>query len=97
MIIRVVEEEEVCPIVLICQVLIQTRVDDGGERIGVTLVGYMAENVRLGKKEEEALHCDGHNNNDGGYRGGGEGEVAVSLLLNLEAARGGRIMLFSDD
>jgi hypothetical protein len=34
-----VEEEEISTIVLICQVLIHPRVDDGGKRSGMTLVG----------------------------------------------------------
>ncbi len=67
------EDEEVCAIVLICQVLIQPGVDDGGKRSGMTLVGYVADNLRLGKEEEEALRLDGHDNNNDGYRGG-EGE-----------------------
>jgi hypothetical protein len=32
----------------------------------------VADNVRLGKEEEEALRCKGHDDNDNdGYRGGG--------------------------
>jgi hypothetical protein len=34
----------------------------------------VAENVRLGKEEEEALHCKGNGDNNDGYRGrGGRG------------------------
>ncbi len=54
MVVQVVEEEEVRAVVLIRQVLIQPRVDDGENRIGVKLLGYVADN-RLGKEEEEAL------------------------------------------
>jgi hypothetical protein len=67
------EEEEVLPSVLICQVLIQPGVDDGGKRSGMRLVGYVPDNLRLGKEEEEALRLDGHNDNNDGYRGGGGG------------------------
>ncbi len=46
----------------------------------------MAENIRLGKEEEETLHCEGNGNKDDGYRGkggrGGEGEV------DMEGRRG---------
>ncbi len=36
----------------------------------------MAENVRLGKEEEEALRREGDGDDDNGYRGrGGEGGV----------------------
>jgi hypothetical protein len=39
----------------------------------------VAENTRLGKKEEEALRCEGDGDDDDGYRGRGwrgrEGEV----------------------
>jgi hypothetical protein len=73
MVICVVEEEEVHTVVLICQVLIQPGVDDVGKRSGMTLVGYEADKVRLGKKEEEALRQDGHDDNNNGYRGGGGG------------------------
>jgi hypothetical protein len=47
-----------------------TRSGQWGKRSGVTLVGYVADNVRLGKEEEEALRLDGHENGDDGYRGG---------------------------
>ncbi len=67
------EEEEVHAIALICQVLIQPGVDDGGKRSGVMLVGYLADNLRRGKGEEEALRLDGHDDDKGGYRGGGKG------------------------
>ncbi len=34
----------------------------------------MADNIRLGKEEEEALRCEGNGNNNNGYRGrGGRG------------------------
>jgi hypothetical protein len=40
---------------------------------------YVEENIRLGKKEEEALRCEGDGDNNNGCRGrggrGGEGEV----------------------
>jgi hypothetical protein len=36
----------------------------------MTLVGYVADNIRLGKEEEEVLHREGHDSNDNGYRGG---------------------------
>ncbi len=39
MVVRVVEEEEVHAVVLICQVLIQLGVDNGGKRSSLTLVG----------------------------------------------------------
>jgi hypothetical protein len=46
----------------------------------------VAENIRLGKEEEETLHCEGNGNKDDGYRGkggrGGEGEV------DMEGRRG---------
>ncbi len=46
----------------------------------------MAENIRLGKKEEEALRCKGDGDDDDGYRGRGgrgrEGEV------DMEGRRG---------
>ncbi len=67
------EEEEVRAPVLTRQVLIQPGVDNGGKRSGVTLVGYVTDYLRLEKEEEEALHLDGHDNNDDGYRGGGGG------------------------
>ncbi len=72
-VVHVGEEEEVRTIVLICQVLIQPKVDNGGKRIGMTLVGYVADNLRLGKEEEEALRLDGHDDDNDGYRGGGGG------------------------
>jgi hypothetical protein len=70
-VICMVKEEEVCAIVLICLVPIQPGVYDGGKRSGVMLVGYVADNVRLGKDEEEALCHEGKDDNDDGYRGGG--------------------------
>ncbi len=42
----------------------------GGKGVtGVMLVGYVADNVRLGKEEEKALHCKGHDDSNNGYRG----------------------------
>ncbi len=52
MVVHVGEEEEVHAPVLIHQVLIQLGVDEGGKRSSVTLVGYVADNLRLGKEEE---------------------------------------------
>jgi hypothetical protein len=92
-VICMVEEEEVCAIVLICQVLIQPGVDDGGKRSGVMLVGYVADNIRLGEEEEEALHCDGHNNNNNGYRGGeggGRGGKGGGVAWRGRGGRRGR-------
>jgi hypothetical protein len=40
-VILVVEEEEVSAVVLVCQVLIQLGVDDGGKRSSVRLVGLL--------------------------------------------------------
>ncbi len=44
----------------------------------------MAENVRLGNEEEEALQCEGDSNNNDCFRGrgGGEGE------MDMEERRG---------
>ncbi len=44
-----VEEEEVRNFVLICQVLIQPGVDDGGKRSSVTLVGLRGKQRQAGK------------------------------------------------
>jgi hypothetical protein len=46
---RVVEEEEVHTVVLICQVLTQPGVDDGGKRSGVTLVGLRGRQRQAGE------------------------------------------------
>jgi hypothetical protein len=62
-----VEEEEVCAIVLIPQVLIQPRVDNWGLRSSVMSVGLHG---RQHQAEEGLLH-KGDNNNGDGCRGGG--------------------------
>ncbi len=85
-VVRMVVEEEVRAIVLICHFLIQPGVDDGGKRSGMTLVGYVADNVRLGKEEEEVLRHDGHNNNNDGWCGaslGGAQSNVFSPTLRL--------------
>jgi hypothetical protein len=43
------EEEEVCAVVLIPQVLIQPGVDDGGKRSSVTLVGLRGRQCKAGE------------------------------------------------
>jgi hypothetical protein len=48
----------------------------------------MADNVRLGKEEEEALHCKGNNNDDNSYRGGG-GEGEMEGEVDKEGEGGG--------
>ncbi len=50
-----VEDEEVRAVVLVHQVLIQPGVDNEGKRSGMTSGGYVADNVRLGKEEEETV------------------------------------------
>ena len=61
-------------VVLICQVLIQPGVDDGGKRSCVTLVGLLGRQRQAGEEEEEALRHEGDGDNDDGYRGrGGRG------------------------
>jgi hypothetical protein len=47
--VRVVEEEEVCATVLICQVLIQLRVGDGGKRSSMMLVGLRGRQRQAGE------------------------------------------------
>jgi hypothetical protein len=59
---------KVCAIVLICQVLIQPGVDDGGKRSGVTLVGLCDRQRQAG---EGGGGGKGDGNNDDGYRGRG--------------------------
>jgi hypothetical protein len=49
MVVRVVEEEEVCAVVLICQVLIQLGVDNKGKRSSVTLVGLRGRQRQAGE------------------------------------------------
>ena len=48
-VVRVVEEEEICAVVLICQVLIQLGVDDGGKRSSVKLVGLRGRQRQAGE------------------------------------------------
>ncbi len=47
-VICVVEEEEVRTVLLICQVLIQLGVGDGGKRSSVTLVGLRGRQCQAG-------------------------------------------------
>ncbi len=79
---RVVEEKEICAVALIRQVLIQLGVDNGGKRSSAWhWWGNVADDIRLGKEEEEVWHrkCNGDDDNDdddgygGGGRGGGDG------------------------
>jgi hypothetical protein len=77
-VVRVVEEEEIHAVALIRQVLIQLGVDNGGKRSSAWCWwDYVADNIRLGKEEEEPRHrkCDNddNDNDDDGYRGGGRG------------------------
>ncbi len=48
-VICVVEEEEICTVALICQILIQLGVDDGGKRSSVTLVGLRGRQCQAGE------------------------------------------------
>ncbi len=49
MVVRMVEEEEVCAVVLIHQVLIQLGVDDGGKRSSKMLVGLRGRQRQAGE------------------------------------------------
>ncbi len=49
MVIRMVEEEEVSAIVLVCQVPIHPGLDDGGKRSGVILVGLHGSQRQAGE------------------------------------------------
>ncbi len=49
MVICMVVEEEVSAIVLLCQVQIHSRVDNGGKRSGVTLVGLRGSQRQAGE------------------------------------------------
>ncbi len=48
-VVRVVEEEKVRAVVLICQVLIQLRVDNGGKRSSMTLVRLRGRQRQAGE------------------------------------------------
>jgi hypothetical protein len=49
MVICVVEEEEICAVVLIHQVLIQLGVDNGGKRSSMMLVGLRGRQRQAGE------------------------------------------------
>jgi hypothetical protein len=66
--VRVVEEDEVGAIALVCQVPILPEVDDGGKRSGVTLVGLCGCQRQAGEGEEEALRHEGDDPDNDGYR-----------------------------
>jgi hypothetical protein len=73
MVVDAVEDEEVCTVVFNCQVTIRMI---GGGGAAQRWWDYVADNIRLGKEEEEALRHKGktNNNNDyDGFRGGGRG------------------------
>jgi hypothetical protein len=50
--VRVVEEDEVGAVALVCQVPIHPGVDNGGKRSGVTLVGLRGSQRQAGKGGE---------------------------------------------
>jgi hypothetical protein len=66
--VRVVEEDEVSAVALVCQVPILPGVDDGGKRNGVTSVGLCGCQRQAGRGEEEALRHEGEDADDDGYR-----------------------------
>ncbi len=49
MVVCLVKEEEVCAVVLICQVLIQPGVDNGGKRSSVMLMGLCGRQRQAGE------------------------------------------------
>ncbi len=55
MVIRMVEEEEVSAVVLVCQVPIHPGIDNGGKRSSVMLVGLLG--FPLGRKNSLRLDC----------------------------------------
>ena len=66
--VRVVEEDEVGAVALVRQVLILPGVDDGGKRSGVMSVGLCGCQRQAGEGEEEALHHEGDDTDEVGYR-----------------------------
>ncbi len=74
MVVRVVEEEEVCTVVPVIRFQSDLGWKMGGGGAGRYWWDCMADNIRLGKEEEEALHREGNNDDiNNGYREGGGG------------------------
>ncbi len=84
MVVHVVEEEEVHAVVLIYQVLIQLRVDNGWKRSSVMLVGLRGRQHQAGegggggaapqvRRRNDNNDNDGYGGQGGRGRGGGHG------------------------